>query len=320
MLQHANVLRCASWELLFSPHALLLLADATTKTCTVCLHALGEHVGTEHAPCWQNQVLRRSCYCLNYSAFWKVISLFCAFSATCMITSNYLPLQQHFGKLFGGSGCSSSNGRASHLPLGRSKERGGCASCTRLTGQAVSPCKHEINTLQQLTRLHKLQLASSLELIQKGSNSSWLAWERNKLRLFLLFNWWGKQKPAERGEDLTTLYQPQFKEGKRKKQQKQKQDLLYIFFCASATSGEINLLNIQIEFKRDALTPFYHQHLLCRLLWVDSSSFLFGKRWFICPKSWRKQMLFWQAEKAVRLLFPAGECASYSWCQMIFDI
>jgi len=39
----------------------------------------------------------------------------------------------------------------------------------------VPPCKHEINTLQQLTRLHKLQLASSLESIQKGSNSSWLA-------------------------------------------------------------------------------------------------------------------------------------------------
>lgn len=51
VLQHANVLRCASWELLFSPHALLLLAAAATKTCTVAPRALGEHVGAENAPC-----------------------------------------------------------------------------------------------------------------------------------------------------------------------------------------------------------------------------------------------------------------------------
>lgn len=93
----------------------------------------------EHS-CWQNQVLRKSCYRLSYSTFWKAISLFCAFCATCVITSNYLPLQQCFGKLFGGSGCSSSNGRASHVPLGRSRERAGCASCTGLTGRAVPGC------------------------------------------------------------------------------------------------------------------------------------------------------------------------------------
>lgn len=67
----------------------------------------------------------------------------------------------------------------SEEPTSSSTEQGlqrGCAVVLAIVGLTswrclqlyISAYKHEINMLKQLTRLHKLQLASFLESVQKG--------------------------------------------------------------------------------------------------------------------------------------------------------
>lgn len=154
----------------------------------------------------------------------------------------------------------------------------------------ISTYKHEINMLKQLTRLHKLQLASFLESVQK---SNCFGWGESELRAFLLFNWWGGHRQAER-EDLIAVFQPQL-EKKFLKNEK----YLCIF---SVISGEINLFSIWAGLK---ICPYsLPSPLFGSNQRVNSGNFWFSKWWFFCLKSWMRWPLFWQADQRWQAPFP----------------